>query len=108
MWRPDLPQPPSQPPVESITHGALVLALIVSGRFREPGIHFFTPPDFSQQLGYMEHPAGKLIEPHLHNPVLRELYAKLGGGAGCTAPDPRQALAHCETAGSRGEMVTGS
>jgi mannose-6-phosphate isomerase-like protein (cupin superfamily) len=73
MWRPDLPQPPSQPPVESITHGALVLALIVSGRFREPGIHFFTPPDFSQQLGYMEHPAGKLIEPHLHNPVPREV-----------------------------------
>jgi hypothetical protein len=40
-------------------------------RFREPGIHFFTPADFSQQLAYMEHPAGKLIAPHVHNPVPR-------------------------------------
>jgi hypothetical protein len=32
-----------------------MLALVISGRFREPGIHFFTPDDFSQQLAYMEH-----------------------------------------------------
>ena len=57
--------------VESITHAGRLLALIVSGRFREPGIHFFTPADFSQQLAYMEHPAGKLIAPHVHNPVPR-------------------------------------
>jgi mannose-6-phosphate isomerase-like protein (cupin superfamily) len=57
--------------VESITHAGRLLALIVSGRFREPGIHFFTPADFSQQLAYMEHPAGKLIAPHVHNPVSR-------------------------------------
>ena len=57
--------------VESIAHGGRLGALVVSGRFREPGIHFFTPADFSQQLAYMEHPAGKLIAPHVHNPVPR-------------------------------------
>lgn len=60
--------------VESITHGGRVLALIIPGRFREPGIHFFTPPDFSQQLAYMAHPAGKLIAPHVHNPVPRQVH----------------------------------
>lgn len=50
-----------------------LLALIVSNEYRKPGIHFFTPGEFSQQLGYMQHPAGKVIEPHLHNPVRREI-----------------------------------
>jgi hypothetical protein len=59
--------------VDSITHAGRQLALIIPGRFREPGIHFFTPVDFSQQLAYMEHPAGKLIAPHVHNPVPREV-----------------------------------
>ncbi len=58
---------------EKIEHGGRVLAVIVSGRYREPGIHFFTPSEFSQQLAYMAHPAGKLIEPHVHNPVPREV-----------------------------------
>jgi mannose-6-phosphate isomerase-like protein (cupin superfamily) len=59
--------------VERITYAGRMLALVISGRFREPGIHFFTPDDFSQQLAYMEHPAGKLIAPHVHNPVPREV-----------------------------------
>jgi mannose-6-phosphate isomerase-like protein (cupin superfamily) len=59
--------------VESIAHAGRQLALVVSGRFREPGIHFFTPADFSQQLAYMEHPTGRLIAPHVHNPVPREV-----------------------------------
>lgn len=50
-----------------------MLALIVSHRFSEPGIHFFTPNEFSQQLAYMRHPAGKIIPPHVHNPVAREV-----------------------------------
>jgi len=58
---------------EQITHAGRLLALIISGRFRKPGIHFFTPGEFSQQLAYMEHPAGKLIAPHVHNPVPREV-----------------------------------
>lgn len=60
--------------IERITHGAALLAIIVSGRFRESGIHFFTEGDLSQQLAYMRHPAGKVIAPHVHNPILREVH----------------------------------
>src|SRR6185369_18029939 len=53
--------------VEQITANGQILAIIISHRFYEPGIHFFTPDDFSQQVAYMRHPAGKVIEPHKHN-----------------------------------------
>jgi mannose-6-phosphate isomerase-like protein (cupin superfamily) len=59
--------------VEQITHQEQLLALIVSHRFNQPGIHFFTPNDLSQQLAYMHHPTGKIIPPHVHNPVPREV-----------------------------------
>ena len=58
---------------EFVRHKELVLALIVRRDFSEAGIHFFTPPDFSQQLGYMKHPAGRKIIPHLHNEVPRAI-----------------------------------
>ncbi len=50
-----------------------LLALIVRGSFDKPGITFFTEPDFSQQLAYMHHPAGKRIDAHLHRPLLRSV-----------------------------------
>lgn len=59
--------------ITEISHNGRLLALIVSNRFNQPGIHFFTPNDFSQQLAYMRHPAGKIIEPHVHNPVVRQV-----------------------------------
>ena len=59
--------------ISQITHEGKMLATIVSHRFTEPGIHFFTPNELSQQLAYMHHPAGKLIAPHVHNPVAREV-----------------------------------
>jgi mannose-6-phosphate isomerase-like protein (cupin superfamily) len=60
--------------IERITHGTQLLAIIVPHSFRETGIHFFTEAELSQQLAYMRHPAGKIIAPHLHNPVLREVH----------------------------------
>jgi hypothetical protein len=59
--------------IEQITHQNQLLALIISYRFNKPGIHFFTPDDLSQQVGYMQYPTGKVIEPHVHNPVLRQV-----------------------------------
>ena len=59
--------------IEQITHQNQLLALIVSHRFNQPGIHFFTPNELSQQLAYMHHPTGKVIQPHVHNPVIREV-----------------------------------
>jgi len=49
------------------------LAIILRAEFKKEGIHFFTPNELSQQLAYMHHPAGKIIQPHVHNPVLREV-----------------------------------
>ena len=60
--------------VEEIRHNDQLLALIVRNSFTKPGITFFTPGDLSQQLAYMRHPAGKLIQPHVHNPVVREVH----------------------------------
>ncbi|NTW59093.1 MAG: hypothetical protein HGA43_07995 [Nitrospirae bacterium] len=60
--------------VENIDHEGTTIAIIVSCRFNEEGIHFFTPDDFSQQLGFMKHPTGKVIEPHVHNAVAREVH----------------------------------
>ncbi len=59
--------------IENINHQDQLLAVIISNRFDKQGIHFFTPNELSQQLAYMHHPAGKIIQPHVHNPVLREV-----------------------------------
>ena len=59
--------------IEQITHLEQILAIIINHNFKENGIHFFTPNEFSQQLAYMNHPAGKIIEPHFHNPIERSV-----------------------------------
>ncbi|MGD1897591.1 MAG: hypothetical protein ACFB16_11650 [Phormidesmis sp.] len=59
--------------IDEITDRDILLAIIVSQKFREKGIHFFTPSGLSQQLAYMRHPAGKIIPPHIHNPVSRQV-----------------------------------
>jgi hypothetical protein len=59
--------------IKKIYDGKELLALIITSDFIEKGIHFFTPDDFSQQLGYMHHSKGKVILPHIHNPVPREV-----------------------------------
>lgn len=60
--------------IENIIHDGIILAIIVRRNFDKEGIHFFTPDDFSQQLAYMHHPFGKVIEPHVHNPVKRDVH----------------------------------
>lgn len=59
--------------IETLKSGDNLLAVIVSRDFHEPGIHFFTPNELSQQLAFMRHPAGKVIDPHVHNPVTRSV-----------------------------------
>lgn len=60
--------------VEKIIHQGKLLAIIISKDFDESGIHFFTPGEFSQQLAFMRHAAGKTIAPHIHRPVKREVH----------------------------------
>jgi len=59
--------------IKKIFDGDELLAIIIINEYCEEGIHFFTPDDYSQQLGYMNHPKGKIIEPHVHNPVPRQV-----------------------------------
>ena len=59
--------------IEHLCHGELPLAVILRASYRSDGIEFFTPGDFSQQLGYMNRPKGYVIPPHVHNPVTREV-----------------------------------
>lgn len=60
--------------IETIRSGDVMLALILRAEYRAEGIQFFTPNDFSQQLGYMNRPEGYVIPPHVHNPVPREVH----------------------------------
>ena len=60
--------------IQEIKHNNQLLSIIISNKYAEPGIHFFTPDDFSQQLAFMKHPVGKIIQPHVHNPAQREVH----------------------------------
>lgn len=60
--------------VKNVRYNDILLAVIIPSRFNSSGIHFFTPDELSQQLAYMHHPVGKLIQPHVHNPVPREVH----------------------------------
>ena len=59
--------------VQTIEHDGQTLAIILPASYRAEGIKFFTPDDFSQQLAYMNRPSGYVIQPHVHNPVVREV-----------------------------------
>lgn len=59
--------------VERILDKDQLIAVIIRTDFSKEGIEFFTPDNFSQQLGYMNRPKGHIIEPHRHNLVSREV-----------------------------------
>lgn len=59
--------------IERIIHEEKELAIIIRNDHHEPGIHFLTEDDYSQQLAYMSHPSGHIIEPHFHNLVSRTI-----------------------------------
>ena len=60
--------------IEYITNNLESIALIIRAQYDEHGIKFFTPPNFSQQLAFMKHPAGHSISPHIHNLVSRQVF----------------------------------
>lgn len=60
--------------IEKIICNNKLLGIILRNDFNQNGVSFFTPDDFSQQLAFMKHPKGKLIEPHVHNLVKREIF----------------------------------
>ena len=63
----------NEPLIEAITHGLEPIALIIRAGYDQPGIQFFTPANFSQQVAFMRHPAGHKIAAHVHNLQLRQV-----------------------------------
>jgi len=63
----------NNPQIETIVDGLEPIALILRADFEASGIHFFTPDNFSQQVAYMHHPKDKIISPHTHNLVSRQV-----------------------------------
>jgi hypothetical protein len=59
--------------VETIKHNDTVLSVIIRANYKKEGIEFFTPQDYSQQLGYMNRKKGYAIPPHRHNLVERKV-----------------------------------
>lgn len=59
--------------METVRHEDRLIAMVLRAGESFPGVTFFTPPEFSQQLGFVNHPAGHRIKPHTHNRVRREV-----------------------------------
>ena len=59
--------------IEEVHDNGELLALIVRNNFEKLGVSFVTPDYLAQQVAYMQHPAGKQIQPHVHNETPREI-----------------------------------
>jgi len=59
--------------IDNVISNDILYAIIIRYNFYDDGIKFFTPNHFSQQLAYMSRPKGYVIEPHIHNPIVREV-----------------------------------
>ncbi len=59
--------------IREIKHNNQLLGIIIRTGFQKDGIDFFTPGDFSQQLGYMNRGKDYVIPPHVHNVVERKV-----------------------------------
>ena len=59
--------------IEHVYEEDKLLAIIIRTSFKKEGIDFFTPTDFSQQLGYMNRPKGYKIQPHIHQRIERKI-----------------------------------
>ncbi|MCX2492576.1 hypothetical protein OQX63_03775 [Pedobacter sp. PF22-3] len=71
--------------LEHVYYNTSLQAIIIRASYHAESIEFFTPSDFSQQLGYMNRPKGYIIAPHVHRLVERKvtltqevLYVKSG------------------------------
>ena len=60
--------------IEKIIHCEKLISVIIRANYKSDGINFFTPDDFSQQIAYMNRPKDFVIEPHVHNPVQRDIH----------------------------------
>jgi hypothetical protein len=61
--------------IENITHNKKNLALIIKNTYlKKKGVNFFTNNKLSQQVAFMSHKKGYLIQPHIHKKRLKKIY----------------------------------
>lgn len=53
--------------IEQLIYEDNIYAIIIYNNYYKKGINFFTPEYFSQQVGLINYPRGKVIEPHKHS-----------------------------------------
>lgn len=59
--------------MEMIKKKNKLLAMIIRNDYTCEGVDFITPSEYSQQVAYMHHPTGKVIDAHVHNLVHRNV-----------------------------------
>ncbi len=59
--------------VEEVKKKDRLLAMIIRNEYKCEGVDFITPSEYSQQVAYMHHPTGKVIDAHVHNVVHRNV-----------------------------------
>ena len=59
--------------IEKIEVDNKIYAIIVRNNYNKEGIEFFTPSNFSQQLGYMKRPSGYEIKPHVYKNISKKI-----------------------------------
>jgi hypothetical protein len=57
--------------VEFYGEAASPKAIVIRDRVKIEGIKFFSPPDYSQQIGLMTRPSGYSVPAHIHNKIER-------------------------------------
>ena len=58
---------------EEIKYNGKLIAIILRSNYASDNVVFFSPPDFSQQLGYLPHKKGSIIRSHIHKKIDRKV-----------------------------------
>ena len=59
--------------MEIIKKKKKIIAYIIRNDYMCEGVDFITPDEYSQQVAYMHHSKGKIIQAHVHNMVHRNV-----------------------------------
>lgn len=58
---------------EEIKYDSKLIAIILRSNYSNNKTTFFSPPDFSQQLGYIVYKKDGIIKPHFHKKIHRNI-----------------------------------
>jgi cupin fold WbuC family metalloprotein len=57
-----------------IAKGGSIFAIVLRREYAKRGPNFFTPGEFSQQLGMLVHAKGKVVKRHRHKLIKRQIF----------------------------------